>query len=104
MLSTEDLSQLKARGISEETLKEQLETFKIGFPFLRIEASASIGNGITKFEEDDINDCIAEWDNFLAGGGVVEKFVPASGAASRMLHMMEMDKNLINEFPFVKIS
>ena len=27
-----------------------------------------------------------------------------SGAASRMLHMMEMDGNLINEFPFVQIS
>lgn len=27
-----------------------------------------------------------------------------SGAASRMLHMMEMDGNLIDEFPFVRIS
>ena len=99
MLSTEDLSQLKARGISEETLKEQLETFKIGFPFLRIEASASIGNGITKFEEDDINDCIAEWDNFLAGGGVVEKFVPASGAASRMFKNMFEFMNGSNDVP-----
>ena len=99
MLSTEDLSQLKARGISEETLKEQLETFKIGFPFLRIEASASIGNGITKFEEDDINDCIAEWDNFLADGGVVEKFVPASGAASRMFKNMFEFMNGSNDVP-----
>ena len=27
-----------------------------------------------------------------------------SGAACRILHMMEMNENLINEFPFVKVS
>ena len=27
-----------------------------------------------------------------------------SGAASRMLHMMEMDSNLIEEFPFVQVA
>jgi len=27
-----------------------------------------------------------------------------SGAACRMLHMMELDKNLIEEFPFVKVA
>ncbi len=27
-----------------------------------------------------------------------------SGAASRILHMMEMDRNLIEEFPFVRIA
>ena len=88
MLNTEDLKLLQSKGISEETFQEQLEAFKTGFPYLKIEASASGGNGIVKFSDDEIAECSAEWDNFLAGGGVVEKFVPASGAASRMFKNM----------------
>ena len=99
MLNTEDLKLLQAKGISEETLAEQLETFKTGFPFLKIEASAAVGNGITKFSDDEVNDCIAEWDGFLAGGGVVEKFVPASGAASRMFKNMFEFMNGSNDVP-----
>ena len=99
MLNTEDLSLLKAKGISEDTLNEQLETFKTGFPYLKIEASAAVGNGITKFNDQEEEECIAEWDNFLAGGGVVEKFVPASGAASRMFKNMFEFMNGENDVP-----
>lgn len=99
MLNTDDLSLLQAKGISEATLKEQLEAFKTGFPFLKIEASASIGNGITKFDEKEVENCIIEWDDFLAGGGVVEKFVPASGAASRMFKNMFEFMNGENDEP-----
>lgn len=99
MLNTEDLRLLKAKGISVETLKEQLETFKTGFPYLRIEASASIGNGITKFKDEEVDDCIAEWDKFLNDGGIVEKFVPASGAASRMFKNMFEFMNGIYDVP-----
>ena len=99
MLNTEDLKQLQSKGISEETLKEQLDTFKTGFPFLKIEASASVGNGITKFNDSEEDECIVEWDQFLAGGGVVEKFVPASGAASRMFKNMFEFMNGENAVP-----
>lgn len=99
MLNLEDLKQLKEKGITEEIFNEQLETFKTGFPYLKIEASAAVGNGITKFDEDEVESCIAEWDNFLAGGGVVEKFVPASGAASRMFKDMFSFMNGENDVP-----
>ena len=81
MLNTEDLKLLQSKGISEETLQEQLDAFKSGFPYLKIEASAAVGNGIVKFTDEEVAQCSEEWDNFLTSGGVVEKFVPASGAA-----------------------
>lgn len=88
MLNTEDLKLLQSKGISEETLQEQLDAFKSGFPYLKIEASAAVGNGIVKFTDEEVAQCSEEWDNFLTSGGVVEKFVPASGAASRMFKNM----------------
>ena len=46
MLSTEDLKQISGKGITEEQVKNQLEDFKKGFPFLKIDAAASVGNGV----------------------------------------------------------
>ena len=46
MLSQEELKQISEKGISEEQLLSQLEQFKEGFPFLRLEAPAAIGKGI----------------------------------------------------------
>ena len=46
MLSQDDLKQIASKGISEEQIKNQLDEFKTGFPFLRLEAAAGIGHGI----------------------------------------------------------
>ena len=42
MLNANDLEQLKAKGISEKQIEEQLACFVKGFPFLEIAASASV--------------------------------------------------------------
>ncbi|MBQ3576789.1 MAG: DUF4301 family protein, partial [Coprobacter sp.] len=44
--SQEDLAQIKAKGMTVEAVEEQLECFKKGFPYLALENSASLGNGI----------------------------------------------------------
>lgn len=46
MLTPEDQKQLAQKGISEEKFNKQLEDFKTGFPFLRLEAAASVDHGI----------------------------------------------------------
>lgn len=84
MLKPEDLKEIEEKGISEEAFEEQLARFKEGFPYLKIKAVATVGNGIMKLTESEENDCEKAWDEFLNSGGKVEKFVPASGAASRM--------------------
>ena len=88
MLSQQDQNQLAQKGISESQIERQLGQFKTGFPFLRLEAAAAIGRGIvapTDAERKEYVDC---WQQYKAAGKKVVKFVPASGAASRMFKDM----------------
>ncbi|MDE7141584.1 MAG: DUF4301 family protein, partial [Muribaculaceae bacterium] len=84
MLTTDDKELLAKRGISEKQLKDQLDRFKTGFPYLKIYDSARPGEGITVLDKAGEEAAVNRWDSFLADGGTVTKFVPASGAASRM--------------------
>lgn len=84
MLTEQDKSFLQQKGISEEKLNAQLECFKTGFPWLKLAGAASPGNGITIPTEEDEEKYLAAWNTYLNGNGKVIKFVPASGAASRM--------------------
>lgn len=84
MLTDSDLKTLAARGISAGQLQEQIDRFVRGFPYLRIYDSARPGNGITVLTDEEQNQAVERWDSYLADGGKVTKFVPASGAASRM--------------------
>lgn len=88
MLTQSDLNQIASKGISEEKLNKQLEDFKTGFPFLKLEAAASIGHGIMAPSDDERDAFIAAWNAYKAEGKKIVKFVPASGAASRMFKDM----------------
>lgn len=84
MLSENEKQQLTAKGISEAQVMSQLERFKTGFPFLKIIAPASVDKGIMLLSEADRLKYEQTWKRYVAGECVVTKFVPASGAASRM--------------------
>ncbi len=84
MLAKEEKEQLKKKGISEEEFLNQLECFKNGFPILDIVKSATIGDGIVRLTPLESEESIERWKNYQEGSGIAEKFVPASGAASRM--------------------
>ena len=88
MLNEHDLKQIAQRGISEEQIETQLHQFETGFPFLRLEAAASVGNGIVAPTEQERKEYVAAWEDYKAKGHRVVKFVPASGAASRMFKNM----------------
>lgn len=88
MLSQKDLSQIAQKGITEEQINTQLEEFKTGFPFLRLEAAAGIGQGIISPDDAGRNGFIDAWKQYKAEGHRIVKFVPASGAASRMFKDM----------------
>lgn len=82
--TAQDLDDLKRRGIAPEAVQEQLDCFSMGFPFLKLSASATADNGILRLSEAERQEAIDRWEKYLADGGSVTKFVPASGAASRM--------------------
>ena len=66
--TTADLEQLAARGISPETVEAQLERFRTGFPYLRIDSPSAMGCGITPVDEATADACVARWERFLADG------------------------------------
>ena len=84
MFTPSDLAQLEARGISVEKAEKQLQSFATGFPELNIVSAASVGNGVLNPTEADIDMYVKAWQDYLDEGHTVLKFVPASGAASRM--------------------
>ncbi|MDE5976155.1 MAG: DUF4301 family protein, partial [Muribaculaceae bacterium] len=83
-LKEKDLEVLKAKGISEEKLAEELKMLAEGFPYLKIEAPATPGNGISVLSPEMEKKASDIWEEYLSKGGKVLKMVPASGAASRM--------------------
>ena len=84
MLIHSDLLQLKTKNLTESQIDEQLSYFYNGFPFLEIIASASVERGIMRLSDVDRDDYIKIWDDYLHEKKQITKFVPASGAASRM--------------------
>lgn len=84
MISKADQALLSKKGISAEQVAEQLKTFKTGFPFLKIEAAATIEKGVLAPSQNEVDNYLNVWDSYCAQGNAILKFVPASGAASRM--------------------
>lgn len=82
-LSEKNKQQLKNKGISVDKVKAQIETFKEGIPFVNLVSSATIGHGIHKFSEEEKEGLKALFEKEKKGLSLL-KFVPASGAASRM--------------------
>ena len=82
-LSAQDIEFLHHRGSNEEDVLRQFHYFETGFPFAQLECAAAIGNGILKIADADRDDLVARYDQLTAGKSLL-KFVPASGAASRM--------------------
>ncbi|SHI37107.1 DUF4301 family protein [Pseudozobellia thermophila] len=83
-LTEKDLALLSEKGISEAKVREQIETFKEGIPFVQLEKAVTVGEGIMKFAPEEAKDKIAKYEAAANKGLTLLKFVPASGAASRM--------------------
>lgn len=84
MFSEKDKLQIQNRGSNIETVNQQIEKFKKGFPFLHVEEAASVNQGIIQLDKEKLRKNIDRYDEKIATGTKPLKFVPASGAASRM--------------------
>ncbi len=83
MFTAQDLNQFAAKGIDRSVIERQLEYFGKGFPFLRIDRPASVNDGIRRLTEKEADSLEQVYEKEL-GPAKVLKFVPASGAATRM--------------------
>jgi len=83
MLSKSNIDQLKSQGKDIKKVEDQVENFIEGFPYMQVNRPAKIGDGIIQLSEKDLKRAVDFYDDTLGEYKIV-KFVPASGAASRM--------------------
>ena len=71
-----------------EQILDQITTFEKGIPFLNLVKLCTISNGIQVIDEEEFDELISEFQNAVDKGRIT-KFVPASGAASRMFKSLQ---------------
>jgi len=88
-LSSLDFVQIYQHGIPVENIKRQLAIFKNGIPKMQLISAATFNNGIVKFSEKEFSEKAAFFDKEKSKFKLL-KFVPASGAASRMFKFLSV--------------
>ena len=83
MFTNEDLHQIELHGLTQAQVERQIDNFRQGFPFLKVVRAASAGDGVRVIDEQEIASAIERYEAAAKSARVV-KFVPASGAATRM--------------------
>ena len=79
----EELNQIQNHGSSLDKVNEQITRFQHGFPFINLDRAATVGDGILRIDELKSSEYANIYDQAKTQLDIV-KFVPASGAASRM--------------------
>lgn len=79
----DDLRQLAEKGIPKSKVEDQIKTFRAGIPFVTLVQAATPSDGIEQYTEAERNALRAFFDDRAPDLDLL-KFVPASGAASRM--------------------
>jgi len=104
MLTEKDIKQITAHGLTEAQVYADLNTFTKGIPHTIIIAAASIGNGIELLNTVQKEEMVRLYDNKKKDLDII-KFVPASGAATRMFKFLHQflqqynpDKKLFEEY------
>ncbi|WP_339890188.1 DUF4301 family protein [uncultured Flavobacterium sp.] len=103
-LSKKDIKQIQEKGISLQKIEQQLQFFVSGVSKVNLEKSASINDGIMFFSNKKKEELCRFFDE-NKGNKSINKFVPASGAASRMFKFLtefltefDSEKGTINAY------
>ncbi|MFH0813418.1 MAG: DUF4301 family protein, partial [Pseudomonadota bacterium] len=83
----DDLKQMEALDISEEQVRSHIEAFKKGNFYLKLNRPCIVRDGIITVPEEQIQELTLEHKEAASKGRLL-KFVPASGAASRMFEAL----------------
>jgi len=82
-----DIKQIESRGMTTSQVVSQLEMFRRGFVPLHLERPCTVGDGIVVLDQGGVDELIGIYER-AASVGRSMKFVPASGAASRMFRSL----------------
>jgi hypothetical protein len=83
MFLEKDFNQINELGIDLETVYQQINDFKEGFPFMELQKAATLNDGVMKLTDEQLESFTALYEKKVSKL-VPLKFVPASGAATRM--------------------
>ena len=83
MFTHEEITQIEAHGLSVAAVEKQIENFRNGFPSLPVVRAAAGGDGVKQFDAESVAEREAYYTDNLRNLKTI-KFVPASGAATRM--------------------
>ena len=85
MFTEKDIQQIESKGLTPEKVNNQIKNFKQGFSYLNISRPATINDGIIRLTEEEIEAYIKLYEDLSPDS---LKFIPASGAASRMFKFL----------------
>jgi hypothetical protein len=83
LFSADHIRQIREHGLTEAQVLEQIQRFQTGAEPIRLNRPCTVGDGIISIPAGDIEGLVKYHDREAAHGRFM-KFVPASGAASRM--------------------
>ena len=83
IFTEQDIRQIEEHGLTVEKVMKQIQRFMMPPPYLRLERPCTIGDGITLLPEDKQEHLVELFESKRSEGRFL-KFVPASGAATRM--------------------
>lgn len=105
----DDINQIRQRGSSVQEVENQIDHFKKGFPWMKIVGPATPERGIRVLTEEQADEAVRYYEGAEIAGKC--KFVPASGAASRMfkdifagLATLEKGEDLPSDAPGAKLA
>lgn len=85
LFNKKDLLQIQSKGIDLKEIKTQINHFKNGYSPIKLLSAATTENGIIRFTTNEIKQLTEQYDTLISKKSII-KFVPASGAASRMFN------------------
>lgn len=94
MFTDTQKAQIQKKGISTEKVEGQLKALAKGFPAAHLMKPCTPGDGMVQLSEAQKKSCLETYTQ-AAGEGRVLKFVPASGAASRMFKALSYAKTCL---------
>ena len=86
MFNQKDIQQIQERGADPREVSRQVDYFRSGFPWMKIVGPATPERGIKVMDPEAVKEAVAYYKKADIHGK--SKFVPASGAASRMFKDM----------------
>ncbi|PID94054.1 MAG: NAD metabolism ATPase/kinase [Bacteroidetes bacterium] len=82
-----DIQAITSHGLTPQQVEQQIQQFQQGFPHASLQEAATVGNGIIRLSPTEAQELAEAYQELIQAEEVV-KFVPASGAASRMFKQL----------------